>query len=58
VWRCRDVQQGALGLAHGVDDSASGADVQNSLDDFVVSLGVTLERSTSTYDSLLQAVAV
>jgi adenylate cyclase, class 2 len=41
-----------------VSDTSLGAAVQDILDNFVASLGVDLERSTSTYDSLLHAAAV
>lgn len=41
-----------------VSDTSLGVDVQDALDDFVASLGVKVERSTSTYDSLLHAATV
>lgn len=38
-----------------VDESESGAAVQDELDRFARSLGVALERTTDTYDSLVRA---
>jgi adenylate cyclase class 2 len=38
-----------------IGGSRSGADVQRELDSFARSLGVELERSTETYDSLVRA---
>jgi adenylate cyclase class 2 len=41
-----------------VSDDRSGVEVQRRLDEFARSLGVELERSTDTYDSLVRSAQV
>jgi adenylate cyclase class 2 len=46
-----------LEIERAIPPGRSGEAVQAELDAFACSLGVELERTTDTYDSLLRAVA-